>query len=301
MQSAISITYQWLPGILGLLMNASAGMPFIALLALFAGRRKNAVFLWAEKILSLNLALSLTGILYFIYSYLIQILPYKNDLDTQWTPFFKSAGLPYSSSLCIWTFGIFFIYLAKYFMPSFNNASIFHNFTYLKKTVFFCIISIVCFFATFCLINWPFAGLPEGLSIDRAFFAIFRNACRQYFTTFGNASAFILFFAVFFPVYNDAIQHFVIKGLSAIAVLCHLPYILKNWSIFLGLYYSSKGSLITGSYLPQFFGVSFLTFAIFCWAGIFLKPVLFKFLSITGLGLLVIAANIQFIFQFYRL
>lgn len=138
------------------------------------------------------------------------------------------------------------------------------------------------FFAVFVLINWPFAGLPEGLAQDRAVMAIFRHASRNYFMALCPAGSIALLLLNFQAKKLDTRELYICaRWLAFWAMAGCLPYSLVTWGSVIGLGLNASVS-IDQAFMPQTYGLVFLTGALACWAFILWKPRLWKILAICG-------------------
>lgn len=275
--------------ILEFIRNAAASFPLIAAIGLCAGRRDHGreYLDAAARFFKIFMGCSILGFLYFPLAYFILLLPYKTATSTLWGPLLEPAGLPWSASMAAWMGGIICFSLAWQALPGGNGPNS-YGLAYVRNTLIFCCIAGLFFFATFILINWPFAGLPENLAFDRAVMAIIRNASRNYFMTFGASGALALFFAS--GICRMDLLPRIPRWLAVWAVLGYLPSLLQRWSVILGIFVNKSIPGGTSGYQILITQLAFLTLAIICWS----------FTAITGkwpglaanFGMGLLAANI---------
>lgn len=264
--------------ITGLLYKAASALPLIALLSLIAGRRGNAAFsLWGgEKLISLALRLSPAIPLYILAAYLGVLLPIHSGVANLWKPLLHDAGMAYSSSLAVSLCGIVALLFAR------NRVTVAirrlngerYAISFIRSPLIFCFLAFFFLFLTFVLINWPFAGLPEGLDMDRAAMAVLRNGLRHYFMAFCPAGAVALLYCMHVFSQDPASEARMKRGIrwcAAWAAAGYLPWSLQNWGITLGLGWRGglQGAAAT-AIIAQTLALTAISLAIFCWLCIFI-------------------------------
>lgn len=298
------ILAHWLLSLLHLFVFAAAGLSFIIIIGFCAGRRGNgSLFIQlCKRGLCCLFWLSIIAVFYFICDYLFQTARFNNDWKKTLAPFFHLAGMPHSTSLAVWILGFVFTAFAKHSLMRVNSNVDKYFLDYVKTPLAFCLLSFGCFFASFCLINWPFGGLPEGVSLDAAGMAVFRRAFRNIFTSIGIAGAFSLVFTMFFYAEVLNSRMIIVKSLALLCVVGYLPAALQVWSLFLGGALGIAPSMANSpNFIFQIANSILLTFALCCWIGVFFKPALAKYLSAFGFGLLILKTSFPSIYQIYTL
>lgn len=282
---------------LGIAANAAATLPVIAILTLLAGRRGNGQFYLygASRLMLLNFFLALIGPFWFFGAYFMEISHFNAPLSQKLAPLFQLQGLPWSSSISVWFFGI--VCLVCAFVSFDRTAKHLPADRYLarqfRRPIIFGLAAAFCFFATFMLINWPFSGLPEGLAWDRAIMAIFRNANRNYFLAFCPAGAIGLTAMLVWQKNLDQ-QRIMIaaRWFSFWAVAGCIPTLLISWGTLMGLGINANASTNMG---PQTSGIACLSVALVCWAIILWRPRYWQFLAIFSFFLLLLKTGLPFI------
>lgn len=293
----LSLLGQWLVALLGFSVWAVSTLPIIIILGLCAGRRGNAAFLLAGNYQLLRgcLILSISGFIYFPASYALLLLPYANPDASFWGPFFQLPGLPWLTSLCAWAAGVFALYLAGAFWPAKAPADNRYALGFVSSPLWFLLFAAFFFFATFCLINWPFSGLPADVSLEKALMAIFRNGFRHYFMAFAPAGAFGLCL-VACSTWSGKKLSTAWRWLAAWATAGYIPYLLTAWSLTIGAALNT-GAKVGG--LTPVMSISLLSLAVLCWiVALLVKKPLF-FLAWLGVFLLVLSESWPFIARLF--
>lgn len=220
--------------IAGFSVQAAATLPILAALTMIAGRRGNADVCLGGSLDLINLALILAsaGPVWFLGSYWQQMLAYRTDLAQTFAPLLMPAGFSWSGSLLAWLAGWLACFLCasavKRTCHGWQTDS--YPLKAIRIPLFFSLCSATLFFSTFILINWPFAGLPEGIGWDRVVMALWRNATSNYFLAFSNAGVVALVALVYLKKKIPA--HFVpiaARWLSFWGMAGALPYVLTRW------------------------------------------------------------------------
>lgn len=274
--------------ILNLLAKAAAVMPVMAALAMIFGRRGNGSYCLrgSLKLLTMCLFLAWTGPLWLAAGYLAETLHYGGSWSRILAPLFAAPGMPWSTGCGAWFLGCLSAAVACNAVVRAGLKADRYSLKQIKWPVGFSLLAAFCFFATFLLINWPFAGLPEGLEWDRAVMAIFRHASREYYMALCPAGAIAL---LAFNVYANGIErHYqepTARWLGFWAVAGCLPYTLVTWGSLMGMGLNESVS-IAQSFRPQAWALFFLTAALAAWIVLLWKPRWWRPLSLAGFILL---------------
>lgn len=260
---------------LRLLTEAAAGMPVILALGLVAGRRGHATFCVDSALLFLRLALplSLCGPLYYIYDYLVQILPFLAPGASSWAPLFSPPGLPWLTSALVWLFGAGFLAAAYLFLRGLAGR-VFPGDKYrlanVAKPLVLCLVAAAFFCACNWLINWPFAGFPRDLPEDRVIMAIGRHAMRQTFASFCPAGAIAVLMAARVLPPRGKAERGAIRWLAAWAIGGAIPQTIRTSGLALGaLLHQSSGMVLPLGMAEQGASSLFAWAAILSWACLF--------------------------------
>ncbi len=268
--------------LLSLCMNASCGLVPICLLTLVIARRGHASFCinGLARLLGLALVLSLPGLLAILGDYAQSLAftrlfnPGKALLLLK--PLFSSAGLPWLTGMLAWIFGIIFFFQAWRLRPRLTPPS---EKIFLKEQRIFCtllILAMAFFLATFILRNWPFAGLPQGLSMERASLAVIRHGLHSYFMALGPAGAIALCFCAYlrnnFANTGLAERGAAVRWLAFWAFAGFLPNILQRWGLFFGVSLRHENFFASPGIGASLVSLLFLSLACLCWLALLLRP-----------------------------
>ena len=261
-----------------LFASAAASLPLIACLTLIAGRRGNSLLcLWGGyHLLHFCLMLATVGPLWIMGSYVADVAQFGSSIAQKLEPLIHEAGLPWSCSCAAWVIGWLLAAitcaLVRRDLELFNGDR--YRIAYIKLPLIGCLAACLLFFASFVLINWPFAGLPQGLSWDRAVSAIIRHAMRQYFVSFSSAGALALVAALYWLRGMDSQQEWLsVRWLGVWASGGCLPGLLQNWGTMLGL--GARGGLPGALAQGMWSNISvlgFYTAARACWCLLVWRP-----------------------------
>lgn len=237
-------------------MQGATTLPLIMILALAMGRKENGAFcLFATLRLGyFTLWLSFTGPAYFTCSYLYTMIGMGNHhfLDT----FFLPAAMNYSISLLAWLAGMFLFYLAwinlREASARFGKHIDRYDLKTIKFAVMFLILSGFCYFMTFIIIHWPFAGYPASLTRERVIMAILRNGARNWFMALAPAGVLASIFAVWKGNEQTGIATDTITGsirwCAFWAFIGYLPVTLQNTGILIGASAGAYKNFVAGYY-----------------------------------------------------
>lgn len=277
-----------------ILSQAAATLPVIALLTLLAGRRGNAgLCLFGARWLSgLALVLGASGPVWLIGSYLREVLPYGQGPQVLIAALLQPAGLPWSLSLLAWLAGWLAMFPAlrgiTFFAQGLSQNS--YPATLIRGPIVACLLAAAFCFSPFILINWPFAGLPDSISMDRAFMAILRHANSEYFRGFAAAGAIAL---GLWPFWSSRLARdrmpVATRWLAFWALAGNLPWLLAS----LG---PAIGASLNRAHMAAAYGINrqLMVLALFgcatlCWGVLLWKPRYLNALAWLALGLYVAA------------
>lgn len=304
----MEITVQhWLLALLAIPAQAAAALPLIITLGLIAGRRGNGRFCLQCNFSLLNFCLILApaGALAVFWDLCLQIPPRDNFWDGLGKACADFAGLPYTTTLLAWLCGYLLLLLARFWPPApgLIDSRDRLRMAPLKKTLALCLGATFCFFATFWLANWPFAGLPQGLEWDRAIMAIIRNAMRHYFVCFCPSGALALCYALDKfdknPAFTPEQRRLGRRWLAVWAACGIFPGALTQWGLILGL--ALRGNLagqLASGHAASFASLCCVSLAMICWISLIIAKSDRCYLAWAGLGLLIIRQSAPFIMKF---
>lgn len=260
----------WLLDLLTIPVNGLSVLPLLLILGFAAGRRGNATLCLNGNLEFWRLGVywSLLIPLYYLLSFLALVIPMNTPEASIWDALFSLAGLPWLSSfvsalcgcLLFWS-GLLCSRTVLKGLPIQKEKYSFNKF---KPLVWFLLGAAAFFFAAFWLINWPFAGLPVGLAMDKAMMAIGRHAARAYFNALSSAGALCLLVCLYWRFDNSTQRLLAFRWFSFWAAIGYLPYAIVSLGYLLGVY--ARGSLAAmAAILNQALGLVFLIGAIICW------------------------------------
>lgn len=262
--------------LLAVLVDASAGLPVLAILGLLIGRRGHANFCLDafRQCLKLGLLLGLSGMLFYPIS--CYLLLYKNETGLAWLAIFASLpGMPWFSAWIAWLTGYCLVFLAFKSACRVTTRDDRFVFSEIKMPVLLGTIAALCLAASFFLVTWPFAGMPAELSTQRVLVAISRNTLRHWFAALSCAGAVTLACA---PLILAKIRHSQTEKDNALrwcavwAFGAALPSGLANLGLLIGILVRGHASVLAmpGAY-AQIIAVSCGTLAILCWVWCFFR------------------------------
>ncbi|MBQ7617678.1 MAG: hypothetical protein IJS50_02275 [Desulfovibrio sp.] len=166
------------------LNQAQASCPLFILLALLAARRSRPKF-WLSQATSaawLLLALFLSGPMYLLGNFLL-IVDNINSLGLNWNlpGLLDPALLPYTTSLGLNLMATALaIYLTLGLSASQKEEVTAEKLLPATRFIFLIFLLLMFWSAQFCF-AWPFAGLPEGLSLTDCFLAVAGHTWHNFF------------------------------------------------------------------------------------------------------------------------
>lgn len=234
------VLLRWVDVILDVCRQAASTLPLIITLGLAAGRRGNGSFLISANLLALNfcIVLGICGIFHFPAAYLCEVIAFHAPSSDLLAPFFQLSGLPWSSSMAAQICGIPFLFAALNALRKCRISAESYSLAQIKFPILWCLIAAAFFLAGFFLINWPFAGLPPGLDMERAALAILRNAVRHYFMAFCPAGALGLVYALRMlgtTEFGAPERILACRWMSVWAFIGYVPYFLQATAIVVGI------------------------------------------------------------------
>jgi len=180
--------------------DAAAAMPLMIVLSLVMGRRGHGAFcLSGARVLSMLcitlacLGLLLPGCQLLHIITLLQDAGHSREAYPLWSPLM----LPYSLGLTLWLSGLLCcVLLLRCFSARQMTASVAdgsYAMTIFRPQLWLCALACLSFFASYVVQVWPFASLPEGMSLGQAASAIIRDRAHHYFSALAPAGAVALF------------------------------------------------------------------------------------------------------------
>lgn len=260
---------------LALLVDASAGLPVLAVLGFLIGRRGHAKFCLAagRQCLKLDLLLGLSGMLFYPLACWLLI---QNENGLEWFAIFASPpGMPWFSAWLAWLAGYglgFLAFASSCHVTTKDERLVFPE---IKMPVLMGIFAAFCFAASFFLVTWPFAGIPAELSTQRVLVAISRNTLRHWFVALSCAGAVALALTPFILAklpHSQVEKENTLRWCAIWAFGAALPSGLINLGLLLGILIRGSGSILAmpGAY-AQLIAISCGTLAIFCWIWCFFR------------------------------
>lgn len=268
---AITILY----GVIELLENAGAIMPLVILLTLIADNKKKVLLpehfpITAIKINMLVSLAALAGMIWQAFSLLENLAPDGADMRTALC---QPAFLPWTASCVLWCLGC--LCLLALISAGKRSGESSGGTRHLGSQSSICVASIAAaasFFCAFMVINWPFAGLPAGMSFSRAFFTIFKNAFHGCYAGFTPAGAILLSLcahmlqksAIFLkqPEKTDcAVRWFAFWGIAG-----SFPHWIQNCGFIIGLAFHYG---LSENMAWKACTLGMMTISIACWVAIF--------------------------------
>lgn len=254
--------------------DAAAALPMIVMLSLISGRRGHGAFCLAggRSLTILDIILSVFGLAALCCQLLYVILLLDNAGYTSSDyPLWSPLLLPYSLASLLWLLGMSLLWLL---LRLFSSTSLparptedRYPLAQIKKQIWICCLTSLCFFATYVSQVWPFSSLPEGMTLGQAASAILRDRAHYFFSTLAPAGAFAL---LSLPLARQHMSCFTdqrlwtyaVRWCALWAVAGYIPFWLNTGATCLG--YALRGSAdLTESLLLLLLP---LTGAILCWS-----------------------------------
>lgn len=265
--------------LLGFLLSGASAIPFLIALGLIIGRRGHAAFclFGSRKAASLAIGLAWAGLFYFPLNYLMVVLPYglqKSVLSSIFSP----QGRPWLAAFLCWCAGIFILFLAAKSLRGLRLPSGCdrYQFRFIRGVFLLFGMASLAFLIALFLEHWPFAGLPEGMSAERAVLAIARNSMRRFFQAFSPAGALGLLYATWFfkqPSSKKFSEEKAgsLRWFAFWALAGAVPSLFISWGLQL-LAWNSSAAPGLGNSMGHLPGLLFQTLAIGGWVWIICRP-----------------------------
>ena len=192
--------WQWIAAVLTLGASAASAMPVIIALTLATGRRGNAslsaqgahtLARCAAGLAFLGPLLAVGGVLALLAS--VRSPQHMLDGISPWMP----AMLPYTTSVMAWLAGI--TCLLGYLVADRAAASVqpkadqdYWQPGQIGLRMGLALLAALFFFMAQVLPNWPFSGLPQGLTMANVAWAVLSSTLHEYFTALAPAGSIAL-------------------------------------------------------------------------------------------------------------
>lgn len=264
---------------LAFLSAAGSTLPLLIALGLIIGRRGHAAFCLAGsvRISELALGLALGGFFYFPCNYLTVVLPYGLQKSI-FTSLFLLEGRPWLSASLCWLTGIIILFLAlnvlKRLKPN-KNEDI-YSFRVIRSSFLLYTCASLLFMGATVLTNWPFAGLPQGMSLEQAGIAIFQHSLRRFFMAFSPAGALSLLYTAYLLRLSHCSQEEekgALRWFAFWACAGALPALFISWSLQMSVWAQGNAAL---SVLPRatwlICGLLFQSAAVALWGWLIYRP-----------------------------
>lgn len=300
--------WQWLAAVLTLGASAASAMPIIIALTLATGRRGNAD-LSARGALALTrcaAGLAFLGPLIVVGKVLallagVRAPEHLLDGISLWMP----AMLPYTTSVVAWLAGIACLlgYLvvnkaAAQPLPVAGQSN--WQPGQIGLRVGLALLAALCFFMAQVLPNWPFSGLPQGLSMGDVAVAVLSSTVHDYFTAFTPAGCVALLVLAFktgsaSAALSPGDEQLAARWCALWAMVGFIPRCLDRWGLVIGI--SLRQGPLPMGVAEQAISLVPTTLAIACWVALFAlrAPRKLYWLNILGALLLVLGASFPFI------
>lgn len=261
-------------GLFQFFRDAAATLPLIAALGLVLGRRGNGAFCLAGAhwLSQLGLGLACIGLIGLVCQLLrVVLLLHEAGRTAAEFPLWSPLLLPYSLSLAFWLVGMCWLGLqCRISGQAFANFRLPDNrytLADIRGQLWLCAFAGLFFFGSYVVQVWPFASLPQGMSLGQAASAIIRDKAHYYFTALAPAGAMAM---LFLPLARQRLESLAVSEIWAKAgrwcalwaVVGYVPYWLNTTATCIG-YALRGGSDLTGILLLLLLPLSG---AIICWA-----------------------------------
>lgn len=305
--------WQWIAAVLTLGASAASAMPVIIALTLATGRRGNAALSahgahtlarCAAALAFLGPLLTLGGVLTLLAS--VRGPQHMFDDISPWMP----AMLPYTTSVIAWLAGI--TCLLGYLVSD-RAATVVQPKTgqdywqpgQIGMRVGLALLAALCFFMAQVLPNWPFSGMPQGLTMADVALAVLSSTLHEYFTAFAPAGSVALLVLSFKAASGSAAlapadEQRAARWCALWAMVGFIPRYIDRWGLVIGI--SLRSGPLPQGVAEQAMGLVPTTLAIACWVALFAlrAPRKLYWLNLLGLLLLVLSASYPFIVMLNR-
>ncbi|MBO4369420.1 MAG: hypothetical protein J5803_04910 [Desulfovibrio sp.] len=225
------------------LAQATSALPcaiLFALLMMVRGSKQDLAFLTARALTFLFLAFLLFGPLATVGSLALFIAKMTlSGQSWQMPSLFAPALLPYTVNCGLWLSALP-IALIQYALLSQKDQKNERAPVAKKTAILLSFLLILLLFSAWFALSWPFAGLPEGMTVSQAFFAILSHTEHLYFFALLPCA---LLLSMLFPrlskflathglSHNDTER--LLRCIAGTGFLAGLPRILNTWGTTIG-------------------------------------------------------------------
>ena len=303
--------WQWIAAVLTLGASAASALPVIIALTLATGRRGNArlsalgahtLARCAALLAFLGPLLSVGGVLALLAG--VRGTQHMLDGISPWMP----AMLPYTTAVLAWLAGITCLlgYLVAdkaatqpkagqdYWQPG-----------QIGLRIGLSLLAALCFFVAQVLPNWPFSGLPQGITMSDVALAVLSSTLHEYFTALAPAGSVALLVLSFKTATGSAAlapadEQRAARWCALWAMVGFIPRCIDRWGLVIGI--SLRSGPLPQGVAEQAMGLVPTTLAIACWVALFVlrAPRKLYWLNLLGFMLLVLGASYPFIVMLGR-
>ncbi|MTJ91442.1 MAG: spidroin-2 [Desulfovibrio sp.] len=304
--------WQWIAAVLTLGASAASAMPVIIALTLATGRRGNArlsaigahtLARYAAGLAFLGPLLAVGGVLALLAG--VRGSQHMLDGISPWMP----AMLPYSTSVIAWLAGI--TCLLGYLVADKTTTSQpraekdYWQPGQIGVRVGLALLAALCFFMAQVLPNWPFSGLPQGLTMADVALTVLSSTLHEYFTALAPAGSVALLVLSLKTASGSASlapddEQRAARWCALWAMVGFIPRCIDRWGLVIGI--SLRSGPLPQGVAEQALGLVPTTLAIACWVALFAlrAPRKLYWLNTLGLSLLVLGASYPFIVMLGR-
>ena len=305
--------WQWIAAVLTLGASAASAMPIIIALTLATGKRGNASLCakgaralarCAAGLAFLGPLISVGGVLALLAS--VRSPQHMLDGISPWMP----AMLPYTTSVMAWLAGI--TCLLGYLVADRAAASVqpkadqdYWQPGQIGLRMGLVLLAALCFFVAQVLPNWPFSGLPQGLTLTDVFWAVLSSTLHEYFTALAPAGSIALLVLSFKTAAGSASltpadEQRAARWCALWAMVGLIPRCIDRWGLVIGI--SLRSGPLPMGVAEQAMGLALTTLAVACWVALFVlrAPRKLYWLNLLGFLLLVLGASYPFIVMLGR-
>ena len=305
--------WQWAAAVLTLGASAASAMPVIIALTLATGRRGNAGLsaLGAHTLARCAAGLAFLGPLLAVggvLALLASVRGPQNMLDgiSPWMP----AMLPYTTSVVAWLAGITCLlgYLVADRAAAKPQSKAGQNSWQpgqIGLRVGLALLAALCFFMAQVMPNWPFSGLPQGLTMVDVALAILSSTLHDYFTALAPAGCVALLVLAFKTGFGSAAlsaddEQRAARWCALWAMVGFIPRCIDRWGLVIGL--SMRSGPLPQGVAEQAMGLVPTTIAIACWVALFVlrAPRKLYWLNLLGALMLVLGASFPYLLMLSR-
>ena len=305
--------WQWIAAVLTLGASAASAMPIIIALTLATGKRGNASLCakgaralarCAAGLAFLGPLISVGGVLALLAS--VRSPQHMLDGISPWMP----AMLPYTTSVMAWLAGI--TCLLGYLVADRAAASVqpkadqdYWQPGQIGLRMGLALLAALFFFMAQVLPNWPFSGLPQGLTMANVTWAVLSSTLHEYFTALAPAGSIALLVLSFKTAVGSASltpadEQRAARWCALWAMVGLIPRCIDRWGLVIGI--SLRSGPLPMGVAEQAMGLALTTLAVACWVALFVlrAPRKLYWLNLLGLLLLVLGASYPFIVMLGR-